>query len=312
MTLEELYKKGTEMLREAGVENPSVDAFYLLEYTAVLDKAKYLMFKDQQVTDRNIKQYTDIIEKRMTRIPYQYITGVADFAGLSFEVNENVLIPRLDTEVLFERALRSLGPKAYVLDLCTGSGALGIALKRYRPDIHMVISDISPAALEIAAVNVEHNRLGVAKPLNAAADPVDIEYGYDLGFNIRIIESDLFDNMAVDESETAPGKAMTGKFDVIVSNPPYVTESEYEELMPEVKDHEPKLALTAGADGLDIYRRIAADAPRFLKDGGKLLLEIGCSQADRVTELLEENGFTDIEVFKDLAELDRVIKCTRV
>lgn len=311
MTLEELYKKGTEMLKAAGIENPSIDAFYLLEYAACLNKTKYLMYKDQQVNERNINQYTDLLEKRCTRIPYQYITGRADFAGLTFEVNPSVLIPRLDTEVLFEHALKHIGPRAYVLDLCTGSGALGVSLKRYRPDIHVVISDISEDALEIAERNVEHNHIDVAKCTNAAAAEQDLEYGYDLNFGIRVMKSDLFDNMASVEEDVSDSRSMTGIFDVIVSNPPYVTEAEYIDLMPEVKNHEPKLALTAGEDGLDIYRRIAADAPKFLKAGGTLLLEIGCSQAEQVKALLEDNGFEDIQVIKDLAELDRVVICKK-
>ena len=311
MTLEELYKKGTQMLKEANIENPSVDAFYLLEYAAGLNRTRYLMYKDQQVSEQNIKQYMSLIEKRMTRIPYQYITGMADFAGLTFAVSPAVLIPRLDTEVLFEKALRNMGPRAYVLDLCTGSGALGIALKRYRPDIHMVLSDISEDALNVAVSNIEHNHMEAAEKLNCAADPGDIEYGYDLGFNIRVIRSDLFDNMTVEEKDAGPDRVVVGQFDMIVSNPPYVTDGEYENLMPEVRDHEPRLALTAGADGLDIYRRIAKDAPSFLKNDGKLLLEIGCSQADSVSSLLAENGFTDIEAVKDLAGLDRVLICKK-
>ena len=308
MTLEELYKKGTDMLREAAIENPSVDAFYLLEYAAGLNRTQYLMFKDQPVSEQNIRQYMELMEKRMTRIPYQYITGQADFAGLTFEVNPCVLIPRLDTEVLFENALRSLGFHAYVLDLCTGSGALGIALKRYRPDIHMVLSDISEEALQIAERNIEHNHLEVAKKQNKAAAPEDLVCVYDLQFGIRTIKSDLFDEMSVKDPSA---EGYTGLFDVIVSNPPYVTEGEYKDLMPEVKDHEPKLALTAGEDGLSAYRRICRDAPGFLKEGGTMLLEIGCSQAKSVTSLLEENGFTQIRVIRDLAGLDRVIVCKK-
>ena len=290
MTLQEVYKKGTEMLREADIENPSVDAFYLLEYAAGIDKNKYLMFKDQQVKKINSDAYFELIKKRMTRIPYQYIINRADFAGLTFEVNENVLIPRLDTEVLFEHALRHLKAQAYVLDLCCGSGALGIALKRYRPDIHVIMSDISHAALDVAGRNIEHQHLEIAGQGS----------GSDLDFGIRLIEGDLFDALPED----------IGQFDLIVSNPPYVSDSEYESLMPEVKNHEPKLALTAGADGLDIYRRIAADVKRYLKAGGYLLLEIGCSQAAAVTELLLAAGFSDIKVEKDMAGLDRVVIAT--
>ena len=308
MTLEELYKQGTHMLQEADTENPSVDAFYLLEYAAGLNKTRYLMFKDQTVSQQNIKQYMDLIERRMTRIPYQYITGRADFAGLTFEVNPSVLIPRLDTEILFEQALKCLGPRAYVLDLCTGSGAIGIALKRYRPDIRMVISDISEEALKVAERNIIHNHLEIAYGPDCTGVPEDSVCGYDLTFGIRVIKSDLFDSMnVVDEN----GSEYTGRFDVIISNPPYVTDEEYEELMPEVKDHEPKLALTAGADGLDVYRRISQDAPAFLKEGGMLLLEIGCSQAEAVSQLLRDHYFTEIRVIKDLAGLDRVIICKK-
>lgn len=311
MTLEELYRQGTDMLRSAGVENPSVDAFYLLEYAAGLTKTKYLMYKEQPVSNNNIRQYTDLINERMKRIPYQYITGRADFAGLIFEVNRSVLIPRLDTEVLFENALRRLCKDAYVLDLCTGSGALGIALKRYRPDIHMVLSDISEDALNTAALNVRHNHLDVAEKKSMYRDPRTGSSGqgcgYDLDYGIRLIKSDLFDNMTV--SDDGSGKEVTGLFDVLVSNPPYVSESEYPGLMPEVKDHEPKLALVAGEDGLDMYRRIAKDAGKFLKKGASMLLEIGCTQAGSVRTLLQANGFTDIEVIKDLAGLDRVMVC---
>lgn len=307
MTLEELYKEGTEMLRKADIENPSVDAFYLLEYAGGLNRTRYLMFKDQEVSERNIRQYMDLIEKRMTHIPYQYMIGQADFAGLTFEVNPSVLIPRLDTEVLFEQALRKLGPKAYVLDLCTGSGALGIALKRYRPDVHVVISDISQDALEVAERNIVHNHMQKAQKGTAAADPSDLVYGYNLGFDIRVIQSDLFASMAEDAAHETPEQELVGQFDVIVSNPPYVTEEEYAHLMPEVRDHEPKLALTAGTDGLNIYRRIAADAPAFLKDGGMLLLEIGSQQAEAVQDLLKQQGFICPEVIKDLADLDRVV-----
>ena len=230
-----------------------------------------------------------------------------------------MLIPRLDTEVLFEQALRCLGKDAYVLDLCTGSGALGIALKRYRPDIRMVISDISPEALKVARANVEHNHMEVARragDTGNVADSSQLVCGYDLNFGIRVIESDLFDNMCVEEAKkqadgNLAAKEVVGQFDVLVCNPPYVTNAEYEDLMPEVKDHEPKLALTAGADGLDIYRRIAADAGAFMKDGAVMLLEIGCSQAQAVSDLLQARGYCDIRIVKDLSELDRVVICRR-
>ena len=285
MTLAEIYEYGTNRLDEAGIEYPSVDAFYLLEYAAKIDKTKYLMFKDQEVSEKHFNEYKELIDRRCERIPYQYIVGFAEFMGLTYEVSRDVLIPRLDTEILGEEALKVIGFEADVLDLCTGSGCIGISLKRYRPDIHVTCSDISHKALDMARKNIAHQHLELANETGS------LEKG------IRLVEGDLFEPFDEDE-----------KFDLIVSNPPYVSEEEYRSLMPEVKNHEPVTALIAGPDGLDIYRRLTADAPAYLKEGGKLLLEIGAAQAQAVTKLMEEAGFKDIEVIKDLAELDRVVK----
>ena len=285
MTLAEIYEYGTNRLDEAGIEYPSIDAFYLLEYAAKIDKTKYLMFKDQEVSEKHFNEYKELIDKRCEHIPYQYIVGFAEFMGLTYEVSRDVLIPRLDTEILGEEALKVIGFEADVLDLCTGSGCIGISLKRYRPDIHVTCSDISHKALDMARKNIAHQHLELANETGS------LEKG------IRLVEGDLFEPFDEDE-----------KFDLIVSNPPYVSEEEYRSLMPEVKNHEPVTALIAGPDGLDIYRRLTADAPAHLKEGGKLLLEIGAAQAQAVTKLMEEGGFKDIEVIKDLAELDRVVK----
>lgn len=285
MTLAEIYEYGTNRLDEAGIEYPSVDAFYLLEYAAKIDKTKYLMFKDQEVSEKHFNEYKELIDRRCEHIPYQYIVGFAEFMGLTYEVSRDVLIPRLDTEILGEEALKIIGFEADVLDLCTGSGCIGISLKRYRPDIHVTCSDISHKALDMARKNIAHQHLELANETGS------LEKG------IRLVEGDLFEPFDEDE-----------KFDLIVSNPPYVSEEEYRSLMPEVKNHEPVTALIAGPDGLDIYRRLTADAPAYLKEGGKLLLEIGAAQAQAVTKLMKEAGFKDIEVIKDLAELDRVVK----
>lgn len=285
MTLAEIYAYGTARLEEAGIEYPSVDAFYLLEYAAKIDKTKYLLYKDQQVSEKHFDEYKELIEKRAQHIPYQYITGCADFMGLTYEVNEDVLIPRLDTEVLGEQALKLMGFEADVLDMCTGSGCIGISLKRYRPDAHVTCSDISHKALDTARKNISHQHLEFANETG------NMECG------VRLVEGDLFEPFEEDE-----------KFDLIVSNPPYVTEAEYKDLMPEVKNHEPALALLAGEDGLDIYRRLISEAPEYLKENGWLLLEIGSTQAGMVTALMAGAGFKDIEVIKDLAELDRVVK----
>ena len=285
MTLEEVYKYGTKRLEEAGIEYPSVDAFYLLEYAAKIDKTKYLYYKGHEVTQANFNQYKELIDKRCEHIPYQYIVGMADFMGITFEVNEDVLIPRLDTEVLGEETKKILGFEADVLDMCTGSGCIGIALKRYRPDIRITCSDISHRALNVARKNIAHQHLELTNETG------NTEMG------VRLVEGDLFRPFGEDE-----------RFDVIVSNPPYVSKSEYRALAPEVKNHEPAAALLAGEDGLDIYRRLIKEAPAHLKEKGILIMEIGSGQAQAVTALMKEAGFENIEVIKDLAESDRVVK----
>lgn len=286
MILSEVYAYGTERLKEVGIENPSVDSFYLLEYAAKINNTTYLMYKDREVTDEQFAQYKALIDERCEHVPYQYITHTADFMGLTFEVNRDVLIPRLDTEVLGEETVKLLGFKADVLDMCTGSGCIGIALKRYRPDIHVTLSDNSQRALDVAFKNVAHQHIGLAN------DTGDMETG------IRLVHGNLFSSF----------EKGTDKFDFIVSNPPYVSLEEYRNLMPEVKDHEPMNALLAGEDGLDIIRRLIKESPDYLKAGGTLIFEIGSKQADKVKPLMEEAGFKDISVIKDLSGLDRVVK----
>lgn len=271
MTLRELLEAGTSELDEAGIESPQVDAFYLLEYVCGINRTSYLLNKDKQITKEAEQAYFEVIERRAAHEPYQYITGVADFLGFTINVNENVLIPRLDSEILIEEALKVIPENAKVLDMCTGSGCLAIAIK-CMSDVMVTASDISESALELARKN-------------AAENAAEIEFS----------QGDLFEKL--------DGRI----FDVIISNPPYVTEGEYRELTPEVKDHEPKLALTAGEDGLDIYRKMIPEAAKHLKVGGWLLMEMGCFQAKANEALLADSGYKDIKVVKDLAGLDRVI-----
>lgn len=212
-----------------------------------------------------------MIRKRSERIPCQYLIGSTEFMGLTFKVNPSVLIPRQDTETLVEEVIRIIPSEAKVLDMCTGSGCIGISVKCFLHNVDMTLSDISEEALRVAEENAELQ-----------------------GVEVRTVCSDLFENI-------------DGRFDVILSNPPYVTDEEYASLMPEVRDYEPRLALTAGQDGLDIYRRIAKEAPSHLNAEGWLIMEIGCSQADAVRALLEAEEFEDIRIVKDLAGLDRVV-----
>ena len=273
MTLKELYSEGTEILEDNDIDSPEVDAFYLLEHVSGTDRAHYLLDKDRIVAPEIAEAYMELINKRAEHIPYQYLTGECEFMGFRMKVSPDVLIPRLDSEVLCEEALKLIHEGGAVLDMCTGSGCLAVALKKLREDVSVWASDISANALRIARENASIN-----------------------GADVTFAEGDLFEG--IDKGCT---------FDVIVSNPPYVTEEEYLELSPEVAGHEPKLALTAGADGLDIYRRLIPQARGYLREGGWLIMEMGCSQGLPLTDLMEQYGYKRVSVVKDLAGLDRVI-----
>lgn len=274
--LKQLIKESVLKLQEAGIADAKTDTFLLLEAAAGITKAGYLLDPDKQLSASEYELFDGFLKRRMQHEPCQYIIGQTEFYGLSFLVNEHVLIPRQDTELLVEETLKTTAEDSRVLDLCTGSGAVAVAIKHSRPDAAVTALDISKEALETAKKNAEKN-----------------------GCGIEFLVSDLFEDLGAER-----------KFDVIVSNPPYISETEYETLMPEVKDHEPSLALLAGEEGLDIYRRLIAEAPRYLAKGGALLVEIGCSQAEAVSRLFKENGFKEIKVIKDLAGLDRVVSGT--
>ncbi|MDO4528900.1 MAG: peptide chain release factor N(5)-glutamine methyltransferase [Lachnospiraceae bacterium] len=274
--LKQLIRESVLKLQEAGIADAKTDTFLLLEAAAGITKAGYLLDPDKQLSASEYELFDGFLKRRMQHEPCQYIIGQTEFYGLSFLVNEHVLIPRQDTELLVEEALKTTAEDSRVLDLCTGSGAVAVAIKHSRPDAAVTALDISKEALETAKKNAEKN-----------------------GCGIEFLVSDLFEDLGAER-----------KFDVIVSNPPYISETEYETLMPEVKDHEPSLALLAGEEGLDIYRRLIAEAPRYLAKGGALLVEIGCSQAEAVSRLFKENGFKEIKVIKDLAGLDRVVSGT--
>lgn len=272
MTLKELYDAGIDVLDENGIESPETDAFYLLEHVTGIGKSGYLLRKNEQISPQTESAYMELIETRARHVPYQYITGEAPFMGYMFKVTSDVLIPRFDTEVLCEKAAELIGEGSRVLDMCTGSGCIAIALKLMCPETAFTACDISDKALDIARENAR-------------------TYGADIEF----VQGDLFE------------KLDRRKFDIIVSNPPYVMNGEYETLSPEVKAHEPRLALTAGDEGMDIYRRLIPEAAEHLDKGGHLLTEIGCSQAESVKTLMEKSGFENIKVIKDLAGLDRVV-----
>ncbi len=273
MILRDVLKYGEERLAAADIADAKIDAFTLLEMVSGINRTSYLLNQNQEMSEEQINSYKELIEKRAGHIPCQYITGTCEFMGYSFMVNPSVLIPRQDTETLVEEVLKILPENSQVLDMCTGSGAIAIALSLFRPSLRMTAVDISEDALKVARTN-----------------------GQNLKCSVDFVQSDLFQQLDAEN-----------KFDAIISNPPYISESEYESLMPEVKEHEPELALKAGEKGLDIYQRLIKEATGYLNKEGFLALEIGCSQAEDVSDLMKLNGFTDIKVVKDLAGLDRVV-----
>ena len=270
MVLRDILKQGADTLRKAGVNEPGLDAWYLLSYCMGISKSRYYMIQDMIPDDDSVCRYNDLIHERSNRKPLQYITGSQEFMGLVFEVNESVLIPRQDTETVVECALRVCKGKK-ILDLCTGSGCIAVSIAVQGEPKCVDASDISRAALDLAEKN---------SALNGAA--------------VSFIISDLWENI-------------TGEYDVVISNPPYVTAGEMKELMPEVGRYEPKEALYGGCDGLDLYRRIAAGVGGHLKKDGYIFFEIGCRQAESVSGILMENGFRDIKTEKDMSGLDRVV-----
>ncbi|MCI9073924.1 MAG: peptide chain release factor N(5)-glutamine methyltransferase [Lachnospiraceae bacterium] len=268
------YEKGWKLLLEAGIEEAALEARLLLEWVCGTDRNTLLVHGDRAVSAGERQAYEEAIARRSCRIPLQQITGRQVFMGLEFQVNGHVLVPRQDTEILVEEVMRELQDGMRVLDLCTGSGCILVSLLHYSNDCMGVGTDISSEALAVA----RRNGVALLGP--------EKEYAF--------LESDLFDQVE-------------GRYDIIVSNPPYIRQEEIDTLMPEVRDHEPRMALDGGADGLDFYRRIVAESPSYLTGGGRLYLEIGWDQGDAVQELLLRKGFREVNVVQDYAGLDRVV-----
>ena len=270
-----LLKWGTDELTAHSVDNASVDAWYLLEHIYGISRVDFLIRRNDLFDEAQMKQSADyqaLIRRRSEGYPVQYLTGNTEFMGLPFFVNESVLIPRQDTEVLVETALAMMKPECRLLDMCTGSGCILLSLAKLGTVAEGVGVDISEGALKVAERNREN--LGLSQ--------------------VRLVHSDLFESVE-------------GVFDMIVSNPPYIPTEDIEDLMREVRDHEPHLALDGSKDGLLFYRKLAEESGRYLVPGGSLLFEIGYDQGEAVSQLLDQAGFKDIHVKKDLAGLDRVV-----
>lgn len=300
MTYRELFTQGKGTLAAADIAEADLDARLLLEYVCGTNRNDLLVHGDRDVTGEQQERYEALLQQRAKRIPLQHLTGVQEFMGLEFQVNEHVLIPRQDTEILVEEVLKHLHDGMRVLDMCTGSGCILISLLHYSNDCQGVGADISEKALKVAKRNAGM-LLGSDRQKNAELEALAVELSLqdaeeysELPEYVRFVESNLFENI-------------TGQFDIIVSNPPYICSDVIETLEPEVRDHEPRGALDGTADGLFFYRRIVEESGDYLPGGGKLFFEIGYDQGESVSTLMKQAGFVDVEVLKDYAGLDRVV-----
>lgn len=268
----DIIKKAQNTLEAAGIADSQVDSWLLAEFVFGITRAKYYADMQMTVDEKDAEKYNELVNQRAGHIPLQHLVGTQEFMGLTFKVNENVLIPRQDTELLVENVADCLGNgKGTVLDMCTGSGCIAVSIDRLSKNSKVTAVDISEKALEVAQ---ENNRFNNA--------------------NVTFIQSDLFTNV-------------TGRYDIIVSNPPYIRTDEIPKLMEEVKSHEPVMALDGMEDGLYFYKKICNEASDYLNDNGKIFFEIGYDQGDDVSEILRQNRFCNIEVLKDLSGNDRVV-----
>lgn len=305
LSYEQAYRWGTERLREADIAEAELDARLLLEFVCGTDRNTLLVHGDREVTVKENDNYVNLISGRKKHIPLQYLTGVQEFMGLKFYVNQHVLIPRQDTEILVEEAMRRLHDGMRILDMCTGSGCILLSLLYYSNDCTGIGVDISEEALAVAGRNAEE--IGAKKKA---------EEGKEL--RVSFLRGDLFDALKQKEENVTEADAVADRiwtdrkqFEMIVSNPPYIRRDVIDTLMPEVREHEPLSALDGREDGLYFYREILKQAGEYLARGGELFFEIGHDQGQAVKELMEAAGFREVEVIQDYAGLDRVVYGTR-
>lgn len=271
MTFGQLLQKGIRYLEKREIADAKVDAWLLMEYVWDIERSYYILHKDDTIAEDKRRKYEVLLKQRSEHIPLQYLTHRAYFMGLSLYVNEHVLIPRMDTEVLVETALKYAAKNARILDLCTGSGCILLALLQQRENCEGVGVDISPEALQVARKNARQ-----------------------LKIDAKFIESDLFSKVL-------------GEFDLVVSNPPYIRSDVIPSLMEEVREHEPMLALDGCEDGLFYYRKMICQAKEYLKPKGVILFEIGYDQGEAVSDMLSGAGYRQVQVISDLAGHDRVV-----
>lgn len=277
MTVREILQYGKHALEDSRNEYAKYESRVLLEEVLGIKYMQMLVNPDASVSSEAENRYKEMLEKRRQHYPLQYILGYAHFMDYTFIVNEHVLIPRNDTEVLVEAVDQLLNSKAFesrsvsLLDLCCGSGCIGISLKLYHDNVNLALCDISKDALEVASRNLKKYQLDAA-----------------------LLESDLFTNVKE-------------QYSIIVCNPPYIERDVIPTLMPEVKDYEPMQALDGGVSGLDFYQAILADVHQYLNRDGYLFFEIGYNQGQAVSGLMKNAGFCDVCVKKDYAGMDRIV-----
>ena len=279
LTVLEAINRSTEFLEKKNIESPRTNAEHLLAHVLKCKRLDLYLAFDRPLKEDETDIYREFIVRRGKREPLQYIIGSVEFFGLEFKVNPSVLIPRPETEVLVEKVLESVNKEdsLKILDIGTGSGNIAVSLAKNLSNSTLTAIDISEDAIKVAKENSELNNI------NGQISFYKIDFVNEQGFN-------------------------ESNFDLIVSNPPYVSSEDYTELAPELKNHEPKFALTDNNDGLNFYREISKKAKASLNKNGKLFFEVGMGQAEEVKNILLNNGFSAIEIFKDYSNIDRIVK----
>ena len=281
-TIQKLLNWITEYLTERSIDSPRLSAEILLSGVLETERIELYTQFDKPVARQELDRLHDLVKRAGQDEPIAYLIGKTEFYSLELNITADCMIPRPETELLTQRAIEFLRTRPgtqLVCDLCTGSGCIAVAIAKNFPDARIIATDINDAALNVAAKNVEKHQLKD---------------------RIKLLHGDLFDPVI--------SGLDVGKFDLIVCNPPYVSAAEYEKLDKNVKDYEPKSALFAGIDGLDIYRRLIEKADEFLKPNAALMLEIGYAQGPAVRELLEQTGaLAQIKIEKDPHNNDRIV-----
>ncbi len=306
-TLTGLLKKGQNILAQAGIGEAGLDAWLLLEYTTGKSRAYYFAHGEECVTTETADRYLELIGRRAEHIPLQHLTHQAFFMGYEFYVNENVLVPRQDTEILVEAAIEcaksvnteDTEKEFHILDMCTGSGCILISLLKELPKASGTGVDLSEPALEVARRNAQ------TLEVNDRAEFVRSNL-FSAEYFTKDKNPDKENNIKHTEDKNNNGNHIIA-YDMIISNPPYIPTAEINGLMDEVRLHDPRMALDGMEDGLYFYKVITEQAGGYLVPGGWLLYEIGCSQGKDVSDLLRKEGFENIEIKQDLAGLDRVV-----